>query len=97
MIARGRGCHVWDVDGNEYLEYGMGLRSVTLGHGFPRVADAVRAQLDDGANFVRPSVLELEAAESFVAAPTPEFASLRAYAPQPACWPPTRSAATRSE
>ena len=66
VIARGRGCHVWDVDGNEYLEYGMGLRSVTLGHAFPRVTDAVRAQLDDGTNFVRPSALELEAAESFV-------------------------------
>ena len=66
MIARGRGCRVWDVDGNEYIEYGMGLRSVTLGHGFPRVIDAVRSRLGDGTNFVRPSALELEAAESFV-------------------------------
>ena len=39
---------------------------MTLGHGFPRVADAVRSRLDDGTNFVRPSALELEAAESFV-------------------------------
>ncbi len=31
FIARGKGCHVWDLDGNEFIEYGMGLRAVTLG------------------------------------------------------------------
>ena len=41
VLARGAGAHVWDVDGNEYVEYGMGLRSVTLGHGFRPVVDAV--------------------------------------------------------
>jgi glutamate-1-semialdehyde 2,1-aminomutase len=66
VIARGKGCHVWDVDGNEYIEYGMGLRAVTLGHGFPRVVDAVRERIADGTNFVRPSALELNAAESFL-------------------------------
>ena len=66
IIARGHGCRIHDVDGNEYLEYGMGLRAVTLGHGFPRVVDAVRAQLELGTNFVRPSALEVEAAESFL-------------------------------
>lgn len=68
VIARGRGAHVWDVDGNEYVEYGSGLRSVILGHAHPDVNAAVRAQLDDGANFVRPSLLELQAAEDFLAA-----------------------------
>jgi len=29
-IVRGEGSHVWDLDGNEFIEYGMGLRSVTL-------------------------------------------------------------------
>ena len=42
LIARGAGCHVWDVDGNEFIEYGMGLRSVTLGHAYPPVVEAVR-------------------------------------------------------
>ena len=32
LIARGAGCRVWDTDGNEFIEYGMGLRAVTLGH-----------------------------------------------------------------
>ena len=57
---------MWDVDGNEYIEYGMGLRTVTLGHGFPRVVEAVRERIGDGTNFVRPSSLEVDAAESFV-------------------------------
>jgi glutamate-1-semialdehyde 2,1-aminomutase len=67
VIARGHGAHVWDVDGNEYVEYGSGLRSVGLGHAHPRVLEAVRAELDRGANFVRPSVIEVEAAEEFLA------------------------------
>ncbi len=67
VISRGRGGHVWDVDGNSYIEYGAGLRSVSLGHGHPRVLEAVRREIDRGANFVRPSIIEVEAAERFLA------------------------------
>lgn len=63
FIARGAGCHVWDTDGHEFIEYGMGLRAVTLGHGFPPVVEAVTRQLRDGTNFTRPSPLELQCAE----------------------------------
>jgi glutamate-1-semialdehyde 2,1-aminomutase len=66
FIARGRGAHSWDLDGNEYIEYGMGLRSVTLGHAFEPVVDAVRAALDQGSNFSRPAPIELECAECFL-------------------------------
>lgn len=62
-IVRGKGCRVWDPDGNEYIEYGSGLRAITLGHAHPAVVDRVRATLDDGANFTRPSPMEVEAAE----------------------------------
>src|SRR5690242_8102833 len=68
VIERGAGAHVWDVDGNEYIEYGSGLRAVSLGHAHPRVIEAVRGQLERGSNFVRPSILEAEAAERFLAA-----------------------------
>lgn len=68
IIERGRGAHVWDVDGNEYVEYGSGLRAVILGHAHPRVVEAVGATLGHGTNFVRPSVLELQAAEDFLRA-----------------------------
>ncbi len=44
VIERGLGSHVWDVDGNEYIEYGSGLRSVTLGHAHPSIVEvATRA------------------------------------------------------
>ncbi len=63
FIERGMGCRVWDVDGNEFLDWGMGLRSVILGHGYPRVIEAVNEQLAKGTNFVRPSPVEVELAE----------------------------------
>lgn len=62
-IVRGKGCRVWDVDGNEYIEFGSGLRSVTLGHAHPEIVAAAAAQMELGNNFVRPSPLELETAE----------------------------------
>ena len=64
-IVRGAGCRVFDVDGNEFIEYGSGLRAVTLGHAYPPVVAAARAQLELGVNFVRPARIELEAAEQF--------------------------------
>ena len=65
-IVRGAGCRVWDADGNEFIEYGSGLRSVGLGHAFAPVIEAARRQLDFGVNFVRPSTIELECAEAFL-------------------------------
>jgi glutamate-1-semialdehyde 2,1-aminomutase len=65
-IVRGSGCRVWDADGNEFIEYGMGLRAVTLGHAFPQVVEAATVALRDGANFLRPSLVELECAEKFL-------------------------------
>lgn len=68
VLVKGAGARVTDADGNEFVEYGMGLRAVTLGHGFTPVVDAVRAVLADGLNFTRPTTLELAAAEDFLAA-----------------------------
>ncbi|WP_431323950.1 glutamate-1-semialdehyde 2,1-aminomutase [Rhizobium sp. YTU87027] len=66
FIARGSGCHVWDVDGNEYIEYGMGNRAVGLGHAYAPVLDAVRRELEFGCNFTRPSKIEVECATAFL-------------------------------
>ena len=67
VLVRGHGARVWDVDGNEYVEYGMGMRAITLGHGYGPVVDAVRAAIGDGVSFSRPTALELAAAEDFLA------------------------------
>jgi len=63
IIDRGEGCKLWDVDGNEFLDLGMSLGTVVLGHAYQPVLDAVRKELDRGVNFVRPSILEGELAE----------------------------------
>ena len=66
FIARGKGCHVWDLDGNEFIEYGMGLRAVTLGHAFEPVVEAAYAQMKLGANFTRPAKIEADLAEAML-------------------------------
>jgi len=66
FLERGKGCHVWDLDGNEFIEYGMGLRSVTLGHAYEPVVEAAYRQMQLGINFTRPSSIEVECAEEFL-------------------------------
>lgn len=66
VLESGKAAHVWDLDGNCYVEYGMGLRSVTLGHAFPPVVEAVAEAARLGHNFSRPTLLEAEVAESFL-------------------------------
>jgi glutamate-1-semialdehyde 2,1-aminomutase len=66
ILVRGQGCRVWDADGNEFVEYGMGLRTVALGHAFAAVNEAATRQMQLGSNFSRPSVLELESAEALL-------------------------------
>jgi glutamate-1-semialdehyde 2,1-aminomutase len=66
VLVRGHGARVWDVDGHEYVEYGMGLRAITLGHGYEPVVEAVRRAIGDGVSFTRPTELELLAAETLV-------------------------------
>lgn len=66
FIVRGKGCHVWDVDGNEFIEYGMGLRSVTLGHAYEPVQEAAIRQMRQGINFTRPAAIEVACAEQLL-------------------------------
>ncbi len=66
LIARGSGCRIWDTDGNAFVEYGMGLRAVTLGHAHPAVVGAAHRQMLLGTNFTRPALIELEAAEALL-------------------------------
>lgn len=65
-ISRGEGSHVWDIDGNEYLDCAMGLTSVSLGHAYDSVIQAVYKEILNGVNFQRPSALEKVAAELFL-------------------------------
>lgn len=68
VISHGKGSHVWDVDGNEYIDWAMGLTAVSLGHAFEPVLSAVRSELEKGVNFQCPSPIESELAELFLKA-----------------------------
>jgi len=60
---RAKGSHIWDVDGGEYLDYGMSVSACILGYADDVVNDAVRAQLDRGVMYSLNHPAELELAE----------------------------------
>ena len=63
ILSHGEECYVWDADGNKYLDYGMALRAVTIGYGFPSVVEAALAEIKKGNNLPRATLTELRAAE----------------------------------
>ena len=65
-IDHGKGAYVWDIDGNKFLDCSMGLTSVSLGHAYEPVIDAIKVELDKGVNFQRPAGIEKEMAEQFL-------------------------------
>ncbi|HQU72046.1 MAG TPA: aminotransferase class III-fold pyridoxal phosphate-dependent enzyme [Calditrichia bacterium] len=62
-LQMGKGARVWDVDGNEYLDFTMGVGPLVLGYTYPRVDNAIRKQLENGITFSLMHPLEVEAAE----------------------------------
>ena len=63
LIVRGKGCRIWDVDGNEYIDFRNSLGPISLGYAVPEIDAAIREQLDDGIVFGHPHPLEGEVAE----------------------------------
>ncbi len=61
-IARGAGGRVWDLDGNSYVDCGLGLGAVSLGHAWRPVIDAVHEAIENGAAFQRPAAVERDLA-----------------------------------
>jgi glutamate-1-semialdehyde aminotransferase len=63
FLERGKGSHVWDVDGNEYVDYMMALGPVVLGYADPQVDAAVKEQMAKGVQFSLSHAIEVELAE----------------------------------
>ncbi len=63
IIARGKGAHVWDEDGLEYVDYLIGSGPMLLGHGHPEVMEAVLEQLPKGMTFFANNTKGIELAE----------------------------------
>lgn len=66
FASRAKGSRLWDVDGNEYVDFVNSLASVTLGYGDPDVDAAVRRQLEDGVIFSLAHPIEAEVAELII-------------------------------
>jgi glutamate-1-semialdehyde 2,1-aminomutase len=62
-LRRGKGSHVWDVDGNEFIDCSMAIGPLSLGYAYPAVDNAIRAQLEEGITFSMMHPLEVEVAE----------------------------------
>ena len=63
VVERGAGARIWDVDGNEYIDYVLSWGPLVLGHAAPPVLDALRAVMERGTSFGIPTGLEVELAE----------------------------------
>jgi glutamate-1-semialdehyde 2,1-aminomutase len=63
FISHGNGSRVWDLDGNEYVDFVNALTSITLGYNDPDVTAAVQAQLGQGVIFSLAHPIEAEVAE----------------------------------
>ena len=66
VISHGKGAKVWDVDGNEFIDYRLGWGPVILGHADERVNNAVSATIQNGTTFASTTELEVEVAEKLV-------------------------------
>ena len=62
-VERGSGAQVWDVDGNEYIDFHNGFGVMCVGHANPRIADAVKRQVDQGTHFAAPTGHSIRVAE----------------------------------
>jgi glutamate-1-semialdehyde 2,1-aminomutase len=65
-IDRGEGSRVWDVDGNEYVDFHNGFGVMCIGHANPRVGEAVKRQIDRGTHFAAPTEGSIAVAEELV-------------------------------
>jgi len=68
FIQRGKGGHLTDVDGNDYIDYISSWGPMILGHGHPAVVEAISKTLQDGTSFGAPTALEAELADMIITA-----------------------------
>ena len=68
VISHGSGAHVFDMDGNEYIDYQLGFGPVILGHADPYVCEAVAEAATRGTTFAMTQKTEIEAAEKVLEA-----------------------------
>ena len=63
-VSHGKGSHVWDIDGNEYVDYHNGYGVMVMGHAHPKIVEAVQRRVELGTHFAQPTEDALECAEN---------------------------------
>jgi len=63
-VSRGQGSHVWDIDGNEYVDYHNGYGAMVMGHAHPKIVEAVQRRVELGTHFAQPTEDALIVAEN---------------------------------
>jgi glutamate-1-semialdehyde 2,1-aminomutase len=66
FVARGQGSHIFDVDGNEYIDYVGSWGPLLLGHRHPKILAALVGALEAGTSFGAPTAAEIELAEAII-------------------------------
>jgi glutamate-1-semialdehyde 2,1-aminomutase len=95
FIARGEGSHIFDIDGNEYIDYVGSWGPLLLGHRHPAIVEAVRQALETGTSFGAPTERETDLAEAIRdAVPSMEMVRLVNSVPKPPCRPSVWRAAS---
>ena len=62
FISHGKGSHIFDIDGNSYVDYVLSWGPLVLGHANPRIVDALNRQITRGTSFGAPTLLETQLA-----------------------------------
>ena len=66
FFIKAEGVYAWDLEGNKYIDYTMGLGSCFVGYNNPKIKEAVKKQLELGTIFSLPHPLEVKAAETII-------------------------------
>jgi glutamate-1-semialdehyde 2,1-aminomutase len=66
FIASAEGCYLWDVEGNQYIDFVCSWGPMILGHGHPEVVKALEDRVPKGTSYGAPTELEVEMAEAIV-------------------------------
>jgi glutamate-1-semialdehyde 2,1-aminomutase len=65
VLERGQGSHVWDLDGNDYVDFMMSFGALIQGHAHPKIVEVVTQTIAEGSHFAAATSAEAEAAERF--------------------------------
>ena len=63
-VSHGKGSHVWDIDGNDYVDYHNGYGVMVMGHAHPKIVEAVQRRVELGTHFAQPTEDALIVAEN---------------------------------